>query len=51
MWDRRYAYRVLVERLDGNRPHGRPTRRWEDNIKIIFKNWDGEHGLDCSGSG
>ena len=34
MWDRRGAYRVLVERLDVNRPHGRPTRRWEDNNKI-----------------
>jgi len=51
MWDRRDAYRVLVERLDGNRPLGRPTRRWEGNIRIIFKKWDGEHGLDCSGSG
>jgi hypothetical protein len=34
MWDRRDAYRVLVGRPEGNRPHGRPTHRLEDNIKI-----------------
>jgi hypothetical protein len=32
--DRRGAYRDLVGRADGNRPLGRPRRRWEDNIKI-----------------
>jgi hypothetical protein len=31
---RRSAYRVLVRRPDVNRPLGRPTRRWKDNIKI-----------------
>jgi len=25
---------VLVRRPDRNRPLGRPTRRWKDNIKI-----------------
>ena len=34
MGEERGVYRVLVERLDGNRPLGRPRRRWEDNIKI-----------------
>jgi hypothetical protein len=33
-WGRRSAYKVLVRRRDGNRPLGRPTRRWKDNIKI-----------------
>jgi len=32
--ERRRAYRVLVGKLEGERPLGRPGRRWEDNIKI-----------------
>ena len=28
----RGVYRVLVGKPEGNRPLGRPTRRWEDNI-------------------
>ena len=27
-------YRVLVGKPEGNRPPGRPRRRWEDNIKM-----------------
>ena len=27
-------YRVLVGKPEGKRPHGRPRRRWEDNIKM-----------------
>ena len=30
----RNAYRILVEKPEGNRPLGRPRRRWKDNIKI-----------------
>jgi hypothetical protein len=30
MGNRRVAYRVLVERLDGKRPLGRPWHIWED---------------------
>jgi hypothetical protein len=33
MGEKRGAYRVLVERPEGKRPLGRPTSRWEDNIK------------------
>jgi hypothetical protein len=33
MEDRRSAYRVLVVRLEGKRPLGRPRRTWENNIK------------------
>ncbi|KAJ4438510.1 hypothetical protein ANN_14455 [Periplaneta americana] len=33
MGESRNAYRVLVGRLEGKRPLGRPRRRWEDNIK------------------
>ena len=28
------AYRVLVEKHEGNRQLGRSTRRWENNIKM-----------------
>ena len=34
MGSRRSACRDLVRRPDGNRPFGRPTRRWKDNFKI-----------------
>jgi hypothetical protein len=35
------AYRILVGRPEGRRPLGRPRHSWEDNIKWIFKKWDG----------
>jgi hypothetical protein len=28
------VYRVLVGKPDGKRPLGKPSRKWEDNIKI-----------------
>jgi len=34
MGEGRGVYRVLVEKLKGKRPLGRPRRRWEDNIKM-----------------
>ena len=30
-------HRVLVGKPEGKRPLGRPRRRWEDNIKVVFK--------------
>jgi hypothetical protein len=30
----RNAYNILVGKLNGKRPHGRPTRKCDDNIKI-----------------
>jgi hypothetical protein len=30
-------YRVLVGKPEEKRPMGRPRRRWEDNIKMDFK--------------
>jgi len=30
----RGVYRVLVGKLEGKRPLGRPRRRWENNIKM-----------------
>jgi hypothetical protein len=35
MWERRGVYTVLLGKF------GRPRRRWEDNIKIDLKKWDG----------
>ena len=32
--ERRGLYRVLVRKPDGERPLGRPRRRWEDSIKM-----------------
>jgi len=34
MGERRGLYRVLVEKTDEKRPHGRPRHRWEGNIKM-----------------
>jgi hypothetical protein len=31
------VYRVLVGKLEGKRPLGRPRRKWEDNIKMHFQ--------------
>ena len=31
------AYRVLVGKPEGERPLGRPRRRWEDNIKMDLR--------------
>jgi len=35
-------YRVLVEKPEGKRPLGRLRRRWEDDIKWIFRRWSVE---------
>jgi hypothetical protein len=34
MGEWRGGYRILVGRLEGKRPLGRPRHRWEDNLKI-----------------
>jgi hypothetical protein len=44
--EKRNAYRILVGKPEGERPLGRPRRRWVDNIK-----WDlREIGLYVTGS-
>jgi len=34
MGEEKVVYRVLVGKLEGRRPLGRPRRRWVDNIRI-----------------
>ena len=34
MGEERGVYRVLVGKLEGRRPLGRPRRRWVDNIRM-----------------
>jgi hypothetical protein len=43
MEEKRNAYRILVEKPEGNRPLGRPRRRWIDNSKMDLR------GIGCSG--
>jgi hypothetical protein len=45
MGERRGLYRVLVGKLERKWPPGRPSRRWEDNMKIVFQEV-GYGGLD-----
>jgi hypothetical protein len=43
---RRGTYRVLVEKPKGKRPLGRPTHRWEDNIKTDLQEVGWGEGMD-----
>jgi hypothetical protein len=42
MGEMRNSYRILVVKLEQNRPLGRPTRGWEDNTGIDLREigWD-----------
>jgi hypothetical protein len=44
-WERR-VYNVLVGKLEGKRSLGRPRRRWEDGIRMDFREI-GLEGVDC----
>jgi hypothetical protein len=37
MGEKRGAYRDSVERYEGNKPFGKPRRKWVDNIKLELK--------------
>jgi hypothetical protein len=36
------SYRILVRKLEGNRPLRRPRHRWVDNIKMNFREMGGD---------
>jgi hypothetical protein len=44
----RGVHRVLVGKPEGKRPLGKPRRRWEDNIKWIFRKLEGVVGTGWS---
>ena len=46
MGEWRGAFWVLVGKPKGKNLLGKPKCRWEDNIKMEFRKWDGELGLD-----
>jgi hypothetical protein len=37
MGEERKVYKVLVGKPEGKRPLGRPRRRWEDGIRMDFR--------------
>jgi hypothetical protein len=37
MGEERKVYRVLVGKPEGNRPLGRPWRRWEDGLRMDLR--------------
>jgi hypothetical protein len=39
MGEKRNAYRMLVGKLEGKRPLGRPRRRWVDRVEWIGLIW------------
>jgi hypothetical protein len=43
MGDSRGVYRMLMEKPERKRPFRRPSRRWEDNIKMSL------HDVGCKG--
>ena len=44
MGEERGVYKVLVGKLEGKRPLGRPRHRWEDNIRMDLQ----EVGCGCT---
>ena len=44
MGEGRGVHRVLVGKLEGKRPLGRPRRRWEVNIKMDLQEVGGDFG-------
>jgi hypothetical protein len=50
MGEKRNAYRILVGKPEGNRPLGRPRRRWVDNIKMDLREigWDDIDWIDLA---
>jgi hypothetical protein len=38
---KRNVHRLLMRKLEGKIPLGRPRRRWVDSIRMILERWDG----------
>jgi hypothetical protein len=54
MGEERKVYKVLVGKLEGKRPLGRPRRRWEDGIRMDLREIGLEGvwiGFDCLRTG
>jgi hypothetical protein len=50
MGEERKVYRVLVGKLEGKRPLGRPRRRWKWDQNGCCGDWLGGRGVDSNGS-
>jgi hypothetical protein len=50
MGETRNSYRILVGKLEGKRPLGRPRRRWVDNIKMDLGDigWGGRDWIELA---
>jgi hypothetical protein len=50
MGERRNAYRILVGKAEGKKTLGRPRRRWEDNIKMTYREigWGAMDSIDLA---
>jgi transcription termination factor 2 len=50
MGDTRFEHTILVGKPEGNRPLGRPRRKWVDNIKMDLREieWDGMDWIDLA---
>jgi hypothetical protein len=44
--ERRGVYRVLVGKPEGKSTLKRTRSRWENNIKMEFKKWNGTRGFN-----
>jgi hypothetical protein len=49
-WEKINAYRILEGKPEGKRPLGRPSRRWEDNIRMNLREigWGGMDWIDLA---
>ena len=50
VWETERRTGVLVRKSEGKRTHGRPRRRWEDNVEHIYLRIEWKRRLDSSGS-
>jgi hypothetical protein len=50
MRENKNSYSILVGKPEGNRPLGRPGRRWENNIKLDLREigWDDMDWIDLA---